>query len=56
MFTQIQIYNDKVIVSGAALKKIILNRLLHKILEQIHTVDLTGKTDKEIIITITNAG
>jgi hypothetical protein len=56
MFTQIQMHNDKALVSGAALKKIILDRLPYKILEQIHTVDLTGKTDVEIIAIITNAG
>jgi hypothetical protein len=49
-------HNDKALVSGAALKKIILDRLPHKILEQMHTVDLTGKTDEEIITIITNAG
>lgn len=48
--------NDKAMVPGAALKKIILDRLPHKILEQMHTVDLTGKTDNEIISIITNAG
>ena len=56
MFTQIQMQNDKAMVPGAALKKIILDRLPHKILEQMHTVDLTGKTDNEIISIITNAG
>jgi len=49
-------YNDKAMVSGAALKKLILDRLPHKILEQMHTIDLTGKTDDEIITIITNAG
>jgi hypothetical protein len=56
MFTQIQMHNDKALVSGAALKKIMLERLPHNILEQMHTVDLTGKTDEEIITIITNAG
>jgi len=56
MFTQIQMHNDRALVSGAALKKIILDQLPHKILELMHTVDLTGKTDKEIITIITNAG
>jgi hypothetical protein len=49
MFTQIQMHNVKAMVSGAALKKIIFDRLPHKILEQIHLVDHTGKTDDEII-------
>jgi hypothetical protein len=56
MFTQIQICNDKAMVSGAELKKIILVRLPYKILEQMHTVNLTGKTHDEIICIITNAG
>jgi len=55
MFTQIQMYNDKAMVSGAALKKLILDRLPHKILEQMGTIDLPGKTDEEIISIITNA-
>jgi hypothetical protein len=49
-------YNDKPMVSSAALKKIILNQLLHKILEQMPTLHLTGKTNDEIISIITNAG
>jgi hypothetical protein len=56
MFTKIQTFNDKAMVAGAALKKMILERLPQKILEQMHTVDLTGKTDQEIITIITNAG
>ena len=56
MFTQIQTLNDKAAVSGAAFKKLILERLPHKILEQMHTVDLTGRTDQEIMTIITNAG
>jgi hypothetical protein len=44
MFTQIQMHNDKALVSGAALRKILFYRLPHKILEHMHTVDLTGKT------------
>jgi len=56
MFTKIQTFNDKAKVTGAALKKIILQRLPQKILDQMHTVDLTGKTDQEIISIITNAG
>jgi len=56
MFTRIQTLNDKAMVTGAALKKLILERLPQKILEQMHVVDLTGKTDNEIITIITNAG
>jgi hypothetical protein len=56
MFTQIQTHNDKALVTAAALKKLILERLPQKILDQIHIVDLTGKTDQEMISMITNAG
>jgi hypothetical protein len=56
MFTQIQTLNDKAAVTGAAFKKLILERLPHKILEQMHTVDLTGRTDQDIMTIITNAG
>ena len=56
MVTRIQTLNDKAMVSGAALKKLILEWLPQKILEQMHVVDLTGKTDNEIITIITNAG
>jgi len=38
MFTKIQMFNDQAMVTGVALKKIILDRLPRKILEQIHTV------------------
>jgi hypothetical protein len=43
MFTQIQVYNDKAQVCGAALKKIILDRLPQKILDYMHTPDLYEK-------------
>jgi len=56
MFTKIQTLNDKGMVSGAALKKLILEQLPQKILEQMHVVDLTCKTDNEIITILTNAG
>jgi len=56
MFTQIQIHNDKALVSGAALKKLILDRLPHMILEPMHTIDLTGKPDAKMIVIITRAG
>jgi hypothetical protein len=42
--------------TGAALKKLILERLPQEILKQKHVVDLTGKTDQEIITIITKAG
>jgi hypothetical protein len=56
MFTRIQTFNDKAQITGAALKKFILERLPSKILDQMHVVDLTGKTDQEMIDIITNAG
>jgi len=56
MFTKIQTFNDKAKVSGAAMKKIILQRLPQEILEQMHTVDLTEKTDQELYAIITSAG
>jgi len=56
MVTKIQTFNDKVMVTGEALKLMILERLPQKILEQMHMVDLTGKTDQEIINIITRAG
>lgn len=42
-------------VSDVALKKIIVQRLPHKIIQQMHTLDLTGKSYQEIITIITNA-
>jgi hypothetical protein len=41
-------------VTGASLKKMSLERLQQKIIEQMHTVNLTGKTDQEIISITTN--
>ena len=55
MLTQIQMYNDKALVTGAALKKTILDGRLRNILEQMHTVDLSGKSDNEIFSIITSA-
>jgi hypothetical protein len=46
MFTKIQTVHDKAMVTGAALKKIIIERLPQKIIEQMHTLDLTGKTNQ----------
>jgi len=56
MLTRIQTFNDKPRLTGAVLKKFILERLTMKILDQMHVVDLTGKTDQEMIDIITNAG
>jgi len=56
MFTKIPTFNDKAIVTRAALNKSILERLPQKILQQMHVVDSTGKTDQEIVTIITNAG
>jgi hypothetical protein len=56
MFTKIETFNDKAMVTGAALKNIILQRLPQKIIKQMHTMDLTRKTDYEMITNLTNAG
>jgi hypothetical protein len=56
MFSPIQIHHDRALVSRAALKMIILDRLPHKILEQMHTLDLTGKSDAKMIDIIWQAG
>jgi hypothetical protein len=56
MFTEIQTFNGKAMVIGAAFRKMIFERLPEKIIDEMHTVDLTGKTDREIISSITNAG
>jgi hypothetical protein len=45
MFKRIQTFNDKAQITGAALKTFILERLPVNILDQMHVVDLTGKTD-----------
>jgi hypothetical protein len=39
LFTKIQTFNNKAMVTGAALKKMILERLPQKIIKQMHTVD-----------------
>jgi len=56
MFTKIQMFNDKPQLTGAGLKKLILDRLPENVLGQMHVVDLTGKTDQEMIEIITKAG
>jgi hypothetical protein len=55
MFTKIESFNDNAMVTGRALKKLIPEWLPQKILEQMHPVDLTGKTNQHIITIITNA-
>jgi hypothetical protein len=42
-------YNHKEMVTGVALKRLILEWLSSRILEQIHTIDLTRKAYVEII-------
>jgi hypothetical protein len=54
MFTQIQMHDKKAWVSGAALKKCILNQVPHIMLERTHMVGLSGRTDQKIIDVITN--
>lgn len=48
-------HNDKAFVSGAALKKLNLNRQPDNILEQMHHVNCTGRSDAEIIDIIMKA-
>jgi hypothetical protein len=55
MFTKIQMYIDKAQLTGVGLKKLILDRLPEKVLSQMHVIDLTSKTDQEIIVIITKA-
>jgi len=54
-FTTIQMHNDLTLVTGATFNKFLLEQLPQKILVFMHRVDLTGKTDKEIITIIRNA-
>jgi hypothetical protein len=56
MFTKFQTFNEQAMVTGAALQKMILERLRQKILEQMLTLDLPGNMDQDIITIITNAG
>jgi hypothetical protein len=56
MFTKLQMYNHMAQLTGAGLKILILDRLPEKVLSQMHMVDLTGKTDQEMIDIITKAG
>jgi len=56
MFLQFQMNNDEAMVTEAAFKKLILQWLPYKILEQMSTFDLTGKTDSDIIGIISSAG
>jgi len=55
MFTKIQMHNDNAQLTVAALKKLILDRLRLKILEQMHTLDVTGKSDQEMMEIISKA-
>jgi hypothetical protein len=55
IFSRIQTYNDKAQLTRAALKKLIQELLPIKILDQMHMLNLTGKSDQEMIDIITNA-
>lgn len=48
-------HNDKDQLTGAGLKMLILDCLPEKILLQMYTVDLTGKSDLEMVETILKA-
>lgn len=54
MLPKIQTFNDTAMNSGTALKKMIFTRLPTKIIEQMHTVDLMGKPEHEIIAVISS--
>jgi hypothetical protein len=56
MSAKIQMFNDTVMVTSAASKKLILERMPQIIVEQMHMVDLTGKTNQDIIAIISNEG
>jgi hypothetical protein len=56
LITQIQMHNDKAMVSRAELNQIILDRFPYKTLGQMHTVNLTGKVVDKICKIIPNAG
>jgi hypothetical protein len=55
MFTPIQMPNDNAFITSTVGKKMNLDRLPFKIQEHMHPVDLSGKTDDEIICSTTNA-
>lgn len=56
MISKIQMCNDKAQLTGMALKILILDRLPVKVLEQMITAALTGKSDQEIVDIISKAG
>jgi len=56
IITQISMQNDNAMVSGVALKKLILDRLPHKILDQMPTINLTRRSNHVIIDVIIKAG
>jgi len=56
MFTKIQTFIDKAMVTGAGLKKKILERLPQEIIKQMHMDNLTGKNDQESITIIPKVG
>jgi len=56
IFTKMQMHNGKAQLVGAGLKKVILDCLPVEVLEQMHTVDLTGKSDQEMIEIISKSG
>jgi hypothetical protein len=56
MFMNIEMFNHNTQLTGAGLKKLILDRFPEKVLSQMHAVDLTAKTDQELIDIITKTG
>jgi len=51
-----QMHNDKALVTGVGLKKVIFKQSPHKLLKQMHKFYLSSKPDAEMINIITQAG
>jgi len=55
MFPKFQTHFDQAQMTRMAMKKWILDCLPHQILQQMHTTDLSGKSDKDIMHIIARA-
>jgi len=56
MFTKLQMHNDEAPLTGAGHTYLLLDGLPVEVLEQVHTANLTGKSDQEMIECISKAG
>jgi len=56
MFTTIQILHDMAQLTAAGLQNLILYPLPGEVLSQMHSVNLTGKSNQEMIDIIINTG